>query len=151
MFLVSPCTADDPALRSLVDAMTAELVPVYGLPPDARPAPMAPEARFLLVRCDGEAMGCCAVQPAGPGVCELKRMFVSPAARGTGAAGALLAHAEQLASALGAGRMRLETGVRQPAAMRLYERSGYRRVANYPPHERDPLSACYEKGLSAEH
>ncbi|MEV6641747.1 hypothetical protein [Amycolatopsis sp. NPDC051371] len=45
-------------------------------------------------------------------------------------------------------RLRLETGVRQPAAMRLYERAGYRRVPNFPPYEDDPESVCYEKLLA---
>ncbi|MFC5889593.1 GNAT family N-acetyltransferase [Kitasatospora sp. CM 4170] len=149
MFFVSPCAADDRALCSLVDAMTAELIPVYGLASDARPTPLSPEARYLLVRRNDQAVGCCAVQPITLETCELKRMFVSPAVRGEGAAGALLTAAEQLARELGGRWMRLETGVRQPAAIRLYERSGYRMIANYPPHEQDPLSVCYEKSLTA--
>ncbi|MFJ3249385.1 GNAT family N-acetyltransferase [Streptomyces sp. NBC_01788] len=149
MLIVSSCMADDPALRSLVDAMTAELIPVYELPPDVQPAPLASVARYLLARKDDQAVGCCAVQPIGAEIWELKRMFVSPAARGTGVADLLLAEAEQLASGLGGRLVRLETGVRQPAAMRLYERTGYRRIANYSPHDEDPLSVCYEKALPA--
>ncbi|MEU3657161.1 GNAT family N-acetyltransferase [Streptomyces sp. NPDC032161] len=141
--------ADDPGLRSLVDAMTSELIPVYELPPDVQPAPLAPEARYLLARTNDQVVGCCAVQPVGPEICELKRMFVSPTVRGKGVADMLLAEAEQLALRLGGRSMLLETGVRQPAAMRLYERAGYRKIANYPPHDQDPLSVCYEKALPA--
>ncbi|MFF9125474.1 GNAT family N-acetyltransferase [Streptomyces sp. NPDC014889] len=149
MLMVSSCVADDPALRALVDAMTAELIAVYGLPSDARPAPLASDSRYLLARKDDRAVGCCAVQPIGSETWELKRMFVSPAVRGTGVADLLLTEAEQLALELGGRTLRLETGVRQPAAIRLYERTGYRKIANYAPHDQDPLSVCYEKALPA--
>lgn len=147
VFAVSSCAADDTDLCSLVDAMTSELVGVYELDPGVRPAPLSSGARYLLLRRQDEAVGCCAVQPVDSGTTELKRMFVSPAARGTGAADALLARAEQIATELGAHRMRLETGVRQPAAIRLYERAGYRRIANFPPYQQDPVSVCYAKDL----
>jgi ribosomal protein S18 acetylase RimI-like enzyme len=52
-----------------------------------------------------------------------------------------------MAQEAGAARIRLETGRRQPAAMRLYEQAGFRRVPNFPPHETDPESVCYEKQL----
>jgi putative acetyltransferase len=147
MLTLTACAPGDPALLRLVGAMTAELIPVYGLPPDAQPAPLAAGSRYVLARRDGRPVGCCAVQPVAPAVCELKRMYVEPGERGTGVARALLARAEQVARALGAERMRLETGTRQPAAVRLYERAGYRRIPKYPPHEGDPTSLCYEKAL----
>ncbi|GAA0380908.1 GNAT family N-acetyltransferase [Microbispora corallina] len=147
MIVISVCPPDDPGLLALVDAMTAELVPLYGLPPDAEPAPLAPDARHLLAIDGGKAVGCCAVQPLGQGVCELKRMYVDPAKRGKGLAVRLLERAERTALDLEAERMRLETGIRQPAAVRLYERAGYRRIPSYPPHDRDPESLCFEKTL----
>jgi len=149
MLIVSPCESDDPTLLALVDEMTAELVKVYELAPDARPSPLGPGAQYLLARRGEQPVGCCAVQPVGPGIWELNRVFVSPVARGTGVADALLARAEQLPWGPGEPRIRLETGVRQPAAIRLYERTGYRRIANYPPHEGNPTSVCYQKVLSA--
>jgi putative acetyltransferase len=147
VFSISRCPANAPALLALVDAMTAELVPLYGLPPDAKPAPLDSSAHGLLALQAGESVGCCAIQSAGPGRWELKRMYVDPTARGTAAAGLLMAAAEQLAGELGGTAIRLETGVRQPAAIRLYERSGYRRIPNYPPYQDDPISVCFEKTL----
>jgi putative acetyltransferase len=144
---VAECPADDGFLLALMTAMTAELVVVHDLPPDARPRPLDPASRYLLAR-DGErAIGCCAVEPVGPGLYELKRMFVAPDVRGTGVSTALVAESERLARSGGGVRLRLETGVRQPSAMRLYERAGYRRVPNFPPYEADPESVCYEKVL----
>ncbi|MEV6904677.1 GNAT family N-acetyltransferase [Amycolatopsis sp. NPDC051372] len=143
---IEPCEATDPALHTLVAAMTAELVAVYGLPPDARPSPLPPGTHYLMGTGGGVALGCCAVQPEVEGWCLLNRMYVAPPARGSGLAAALLAAAEDVARRAGATGIRLETGLRQPAAMRLYERKGYRRVAAFPPHENDPESVCYQSG-----
>ena len=52
-------------------------------------------------------------------------MYVVPAARGLGLARAMLAHLEDTARAAGAEVMVLETGIRQPEAIALYESSGY--------------------------
>jgi putative acetyltransferase len=145
---VAECPADDGFLLALMTAMTAELVVAYDLPPDARPRPLDPATRYLLARDGPRAIGCCAVEPVGPGLYELKRMFVAPDARGTGVSTALVAESERIARSGGGVRLRLETDGRQPAAMRLYERAGYRRVPNFPPYEDDPESVCYEKLLA---
>ncbi|WP_328456744.1 MULTISPECIES: GNAT family N-acetyltransferase [unclassified Amycolatopsis] len=147
MTTVAECAPDDGLLIALITAMTAELVVVYDLPVDAQPPPLRPGTRYLLAW-DGErAIGCCALEPVEPGVYELKRMFVAPDARGSGVSGELVTESERLAREAGAARIRLETGRRQPAARRLYERAGYRRVPNFPPHEGDPESVCFEKPL----
>lgn len=62
---------------------------------------------------------------------ELKRMWVSPAARGTGLAGRLLAHLERLALEHGRSTMVLDTNSALTAAVRLYERNGYASVPAY--------------------
>ncbi len=41
-----------------------------------------PEVSFFVARKDGEIVGCCALVEAGDGTAEIKRMFVSPDARG---------------------------------------------------------------------
>jgi GNAT superfamily N-acetyltransferase len=71
---------------------------------------------------------------------ELKRMFVTPAARGTGVAPRLV---EAVVALAGDARVILETGVRQPEAIRLYEKCGFTRIPNYQPYDQDPLSVCY--------
>jgi len=43
--------------------------------------------------------------------------------------------------------VRLETGLRQPTALRLYDTSGYRRIEPYGRYRDDPLSVCFEKKL----
>ena len=44
--------------------------------------------------------------------------------------------------------LRLETGIYQSEAIRLYERYGFRRIAPFVPYHDDPLSAFYEKRIA---
>ncbi len=74
-------------------------------------------------------------------------MFTRPDARGCGVAIAILANLEDIARSLGATRLLLETGVRQPEAIRLYERSGFLRVEPYGEYIGSSLSVCMGKSL----
>jgi GNAT superfamily N-acetyltransferase len=76
-------------------------------------------------------------------------MYVSPAARGRGFSRVILAHLESLARDLGATRVLLETGPRQPEAMRLYETSGYERVEGFGHYKCEPDSVSYGKTLTS--
>jgi hypothetical protein len=87
------------------------------------------------------------VVDAGDGSAELKRVFVTAAARGLGVGRALLGAAEERARELGATTMRLETGLPQTAAIALYERAGYRHVPRFGPYVEDPTSVCMERDL----
>ncbi|MDP9867561.1 MULTISPECIES: GNAT family N-acetyltransferase [Streptosporangium] len=79
---------------------------------------------------------------------ELKRMFVVPSHRGAGVARPLLAAAEDAARALGGRRIILQTGDRQPDAVRVYRREGYVPIPVFPPYERLEGSCCFEKRLA---
>ena len=81
------------------------------------------------------------------GELELKRMYIAPAQRGAGASTALLTAAEAAARELGARRIILQTGDRQPDAVRLYEKVGYTPIPIYPPYLSIPYSRCFEKVL----
>jgi len=63
------------------------------------------------------------------GVCELRKMYFLPAARGLGAGKALLARCIEEARARGYRRMYLETLTGMDAAQRLYERFGFTKLA----------------------
>ena len=78
---------------------------------------------------------------------EVKRMYVVPQARGLGLARAMLAHLEETARAAGAEAMVLETGLRQPEAIALYESSGYRPIAGFGFYKDVPLSRCLARSL----
>ena len=72
-----------------------------------------------------------ALRDLGDKICEMKRMFVPEAFRGLGGGRALADRVIADARAAGYERMRLDTSKRQDEAMRLYERSGFRRIAPY--------------------
>jgi GNAT superfamily N-acetyltransferase len=79
---------------------------------------------------------------------EIKRMYVAPAARGRGLARAMLARLEDTARAAGAEVMVLETGSRQPEAIRLYESSGYGPVPGFGFYQDSPISRCFARSLA---
>ncbi|TSD47023.1 GNAT family N-acetyltransferase [Rhodococcus sp. KBS0724] len=76
---------------------------------------------------------------------ELKRMYVSPTHRGCGVSTLLLDAVEDAARKAGRPRLILQTGDRQPDAVRLYEKSGYSRIPIFSPYEVMPFSNCFEK------
>jgi GNAT superfamily N-acetyltransferase len=78
---------------------------------------------------------------------EIKRMYVAPRARGRGLARSMLAHLEETARASGAEVMVLETGLRQPEAIALYESCGYLPIAGFGHYKVAPLSRCLARSL----
>jgi ribosomal protein S18 acetylase RimI-like enzyme len=99
------------------------------------PAQFAPpRGLFLIAYLDDRAVACGGWRvhegPDGPDA-ELKRMYVSPAARGRGVARAVLAELERTAVEAGYHRMVLETGVKQPEALALYRSAGYVEVPKF--------------------
>src|SRR5436190_22140096 len=114
--------------RALVGELETVLAAEY--PPEQRhgldlAAIFQPHIRFFIARLRGTASGCGGVA-LFPDYAEVKRMYVREAARGQGVADAILARLEAEVSRTGRSVLRLETGVRQIAAMRLYVRSGFR-------------------------
>lgn len=110
-----------------------------------------PNIRFFIARINDAAMGCGAIALIED-YAEIKRMYTREAARGRGVAEAVLARLEDEARAAGKSVLRLETGTLQHAAIRLYERCGFRRCRPFghyswlPPH-RIAASLFYEKSL----
>ena len=77
----------------------------------------------------------------GGGLAEVKRMYVRPAARGSGVARAILARLEDEARARGVRRLCLETGDVRHDAMRLYERNGFTRCGAFGAYASMPVPA----------
>jgi len=78
---------------------------------------------------------------------EVKRMFVRPEWRGQGLAQRMLDTLEDHAARHDIRRMRLETGIYQRDAIRLYTRAGYREIGPFGEYRLDPLSRYFEKAL----
>ena len=80
---------------------------------------------------------------------EIKRMYVRPEFRGRGYAKQMLKHLEELATARGFSKVRLETGISQPEAIGFYERNAYYKIPPFGDYWDDPLSFFYEKTLGS--
>jgi GNAT superfamily N-acetyltransferase len=147
---ITPVTWDDPDAVRLREAQRTELDARYGTD-DHEPGalPTAETVAVFLVARDaaGTAVGCGGIRSLGPGSGEVKRMYVEPAARGTGVATALLRALEHHARGLGITRLLLETGIGQPDAIRFYRREGYEPIEAYGPYRGEPLSRCFARDL----
>ena len=109
-------------------AQEAEVAARYADLPGEEPGPRPTAddmAAFVVAYADGEPVGCGGLRALDATHGEIKRMFVVPGRRGSGISTAILRHLEAEARRRGWDRLVLETGVRQPEAMRLYEREGY--------------------------
>lgn len=93
-----------------------------------------PGGGLLLATISGQAAGCVALRPfPKPSTCEMKRLFVAPEGRGSGAGRALIESVVRLARDLGYTFMRLDTHpATMAAAVKLYREFGFRGVAADP-------------------
>lgn len=96
---------------------------------------------------DGVPLGCGAIKEYEPGAMEVKRMYVAPETRGKGIATKILIELENWASELQYVKCILETGKRQPEAIQLYRKNGYRVIPNYGQYAEVENSVCFEKEL----
>ncbi len=138
----------DERLVPLIAALRAELDALYPEEITFDHPTVTGTAHYLLALADGQVAGCCALQPRASGEAELKRMYVVPALRGNGIAGTLMTDVHRVAVERGWSRLTLETGVRQPDAITVYERAGFTPIPNYPPYDQWDLSVCYAKALT---
>jgi putative acetyltransferase len=141
-----PDKADVRPLLAASDAHVAALYPAESNHMLALDALLDPAVTFFVARAGGRALGCGAlVREDGYG--EIKRMFVAEAARGRGAGRHLLTAIEAAARAAGLTILRLETGIRQPEAIKLYRSAGFRDILPFGDYGPDPLSVFMEKRM----
>ncbi|MFN2270444.1 MAG: GNAT family N-acetyltransferase [Anaerolineae bacterium] len=136
------------AAARLIKNLSAELGERYGDDGSGAFSPddvQVPGGAFVIAWLDHQPVGCGALRPLERGVGEVKRMFVEKDARRQGIAKKILGKIEAIACVLGYRALRLETGILQPEAIKLYESAGYRRVCCYGHYADNPLSVCFEK------
>ncbi|MCW0211840.1 MAG: GNAT family N-acetyltransferase [Pseudonocardia sp.] len=161
MLELIPTPYDHPEVQRLVARIQAFYAERYGggdstlLQPEQFAPPLG---HFVLGRVGSRIVACGgwrprdAVGPADPelrdGDAEIKRMYVVPESRGLGHARAVLAELERTAAAAGRTRMILETGLKQPEAVALYESSGYAPMERFGVYRLEPESVCFCKSVT---
>jgi putative acetyltransferase len=149
--------ADQPDAKALLAALDNYLHSLY--PPEANhildvAALLEPEVRFHVARLDDRivATGAVRLMDGEPATAnerygEIKRMYVDPAVRGQRIGERMLQTLEDTLRTEGLGLALLETGTKQTAAVRLYERCGYRQRGVYGGYPDNGLSVYYAKRL----
>jgi putative acetyltransferase len=100
--------------------------------PEAELAALPGGYDAILVARDGEEIvGCVALRLVEEGACEMKRLYVRPSARGSGAGRALVEASIARARELGYTTMRLDTLPRMDTARALYVSLGFRPIERY--------------------
>jgi len=132
----------DAYLKSLYPPASTHLLDIQAL--------LAENVIFLTAK-DGERyVGCGALRVFDGEYAEIKRMYVVPSERGKRIGYRLLSELESLALGLRLNILRLETGIYQEDALRLYEKFGFRRIPPFGEYTDDPLSRCYQKQINPE-
>lgn len=113
--------------------------------------PKVKEMTFVVAYFNGNPVACGGLRPLDymglTATMELKRFYVDSSYRKMGIAAQMLLFLEVQAVAAGYKEIRLETGIKQPEAIALYVKYGYRPIDLYGPYVGDPDSLCYSKQL----
>jgi len=92
-------------------------------------------------------VGCGAIRAFDSISMEIKRMYTLPELRAKGIATEILSELENWAVELGYRICVLETGKKQPEAIHLYLKNGYKQIPNYGQYTGIENSLCFEKKL----
>ena len=100
-----------------------------------------PEGTLLLARLDGLIAGCGALRKSAPGICEMKRLYVEQATRGSGLGRTLAVSLIEAGQARGYRSMRLDTLPFMEPAIALYRSLGFKEIDRYD--AESPANALY--------
>ena len=142
----------DPVVRALEAELQQEYVERYGGVDETpiEPAQFAPpEGLFLVGFVGAEPVASGGFRRHDDEAAEIKRMYVVEDRRGVGYARRLLAELEARAARAGYRRIVLETGLRQPEAIALYESSGYRPIPDFGFHAGMKLVRSFGRELES--
>lgn len=95
----------------------------------------------------GKPLGCGAIKEYDPQTMEIKRMYTLSESRNKGIASSILAELEKWAAESSYVKCILETGKKQPEAIALYKKNGYKVIPNYGQYAHVENSLCFEKEL----
>jgi putative acetyltransferase len=129
--------SDIETVRALFDEYLAELavdLSFQGFAAERASLPgeyAPPRGRLLLAEVGGAAAGCAALRALDAATAEMKRLFVRPAARGTGLGRRLALAIVVEAEAAGYDRLRLDTLPSMGAAIAMYRGLGFQEIPAY--------------------
>ena len=104
--------------------------------------------KFVVVAYEnGILIGCGGMREYSANTVEIKRMYTSPGSRGKQIATKVLTELEKWATELSYEKCILETGKRQPEAIGLYNKHGYKTIPNYGQYAETYNSLCFEKDI----
>jgi putative acetyltransferase len=149
MYALIRTNSNDPAFRELVKELDKDLAVRDGKDHAFYDQfNKIDSIKYVIVAYENEVpLGCGAVKEYEEAVMEVKRMYVKPEKRGQGVASLILKELENWTKELDYKKCILETGIKQPEAIRLYEKSGYSVIPNYGQYAGVKTSVCFEKLL----
>ena len=149
---IRPADPDDPAaLWCLGEYFALLAARVPGVTPTLFPLPdpgadlyRPPHGTFLVAWSDTMPVGCVSLRPHTPGLAEVKRLWVAPAARGRGLARRLMTTIEHHARTLRYTGLILDTNAALTEAIALYRKTGWTPI---PPYSGFPSTDWFGKTL----
>ncbi len=146
---------DSPEVRALIaasDAYYVDLYPAESNHLESSEDLKKPNVVLLGCRIDGELVASAAAKILQDEVvyAEIKRLFVLDRHRGKGLSNAIMRHLETELQNRGISLFRLETGIKQPEALCLYRKLGYRERGPFGSYDADPFSVFMEKRVGCE-
>ena len=146
-FKIKPASANSVEIKILTDELHKELELIYRKGIIEEFIDENEQMLIFYVAQDesGNAAACGALKHFDDQTAEIKRMYVKSEHRGRGLSKIILSELEAKAKELNYNRLVLETGLKQPEAMSLYNKFGYKPLKCYGKHADDPDSRCFEK------
>jgi len=149
-FKIKTTSAKSVEIKILTDELHNDLELIYGKGTIEEFAEENKQMLIFYVAYDESENGvaCGALKHFDDNTAEIKRMYVKPEYRGRGLSKLILSELEDKAKELNYNRLVLETGLKQPEAMSLYNKFGYKPLKCYGRHADDPESRSFEKMIN---
>ena len=141
--------SDNPDFISLVKLLDAELAERDGADhPFYAQFNKIDNIKYAVVANENDKpVSCGAIKEYSSNTMEVKRMYTLPEYRGKGIATKVLIELEKWAKELSFEKCILETGKKQPEAIALYKKNGYKLIPNYGQYAGVDNSVCFEKEM----
>jgi GNAT superfamily N-acetyltransferase len=140
-------SSDNPDFKELVKLLDAELAERDGADhPFYAQYNKIDKIKFAVVAYEnGKPVSCGAIKEYSNDTMEIKRMYTLPESRGRGIAAKVLSDLENWTKELSFKKCILETGKKQPEAIALYKKNGYKLIPNYGQYAEVENSLCFKK------